>query len=325
MSRTLTEAHLAALAIADRFECLPPNVNRMALADAIEVLQCALNLTSTEVIYFRLACRNTAEVFWRDGHEPVFGWSRLRVARTMKLDERTISRIETSLVTKGLVIHRDGPTMRRHGGTRWYAGKGVSLAPAAARFDELRARARAAIDEDRRWEEARVSIYSGKSFLDGALKRDDISAEVVETVTALIRDIPVRMQARMSLDELEPLAARVNSLVAHLTELFEVPSMSSPCDILVRPETEPDSLHQRAAGDAGEIALVVETAADAGIPVALARKVISHCGIEGTRRALRGLEARLRRTNSPVRSTVAYFQWLVANDAQSASRTRNSC
>ncbi|PZQ48793.1 MAG: hypothetical protein DI556_13340 [Rhodovulum sulfidophilum] len=325
MSRTLTEAHLVALAIADRFESLPPKVNRMELADAIEILQCALNLTSTEVIYFRLACRNTPEAFWRDGHEPVFGWSRLRVARTMKLDERTISRIETSLVTKGLVVHRDGPTMRRHGGTRWYAGKGVSLAPAAARFDELRARARAAIDEDRRWEEARVSIYSGKSFLDGVLKRDDILPEVAETVMALMRDIPVRMQARMSLDELEPLAARVNNLVARLTELFGVPSMSSACDIHVRPETEPDSPNQRAAGDAGEIALVVETAADAGIPVAVARKVVGDRGLERTRRALSGLEARLRQTNAPVRSPVAYFQWLIANDSHSASRTRQSC
>jgi hypothetical protein len=117
MARKVTEARRSALAAAAAFDGLPVKMSRMRLIDRIEIARTALNVSENEYLYLRLAFRNTPEDHWRGGREPIFGWSRVDVARALGKSERSITRIENALVEKGLIVHRDGPMLRRFGGT----------------------------------------------------------------------------------------------------------------------------------------------------------------------------------------------------------------
>lgn len=314
MTRKLTDARIAALKLADEFESLPSGARPMQLADALEYARVDLNLGAMEYLYMRMAIRNTSVKFWFDGREPIFGWSRITIAVKLGICERSVSRLEEALVRKGLIVHRDGPMLRRHGGSHQRDGRGVSLAPIGARYDEIMDRARRVLREQREWGEARTEIYAAKEHLKAAAERDDVPDDVQEEIQEVLDEIPPRVSASTLFEELDRIRKRAAKLVVDILPHVSETETAHMRATSVTHKTNPDSLIQRARIDDFHTARLIAKADEMGLPPSVALKAANDRGVERVNFALRGLRKRLNRSESPVRSPGAYFQWLVSND-----------
>lgn len=314
MARKLTDARIAALQVADAFEEIPDAAHRMELADAIEAARAELNVTPVECLYLRMACRSVPDIFWRNGREPIFGWSRCAMARAMTLSERSISRIEQSLVRKGLIVHRDGAMLRRRGGCDSYDGTGVSLAPLAARWQEIVELARRVRREHREWGEARNEIYTGKGHIKAAAERPDIPAEIQAEINHVLDGIPERMCAGTTIDQMRRLRARVAKLVLALAHLLGVTETAHEADVGGDTKTNPDSLSKRPTVAPADVSEIVRQADQIGVAPSVALQAVTRRGVDRATYALGRLKRRLSEPESEIRSPTAYFSWLVSND-----------
>ena len=323
MARKVTEARRSALAAAAAFDGLPVKMSRMRLIDRIEIARAALNVSENEYLYLRLAFRNTPEDHWRGGREPIFGWSRVDVARALGKSERSITRIENALVEKGLIVHRDGPMLRRFGGSAYQDGRGVSLAPCAGRHAEIDALAQKTLDEHRLWSMARSEIFAARRVLEGLLASGhDLPAALRDVVRGFVSEVPERMTAGHGLDDLNRLRARGEHLLSTIEAFLGEPEMACRDTGNVTRNTNPESRIQSPRRPV-HVPDLLAAGEGLGVPGVLLRRTITVQGGARTGLALDGLRRRLGRSEAPVvRDPPAYFLWLLKKDGDIFQNSR---
>lgn len=235
--RTLTNARVNSLALADNYMPLPNHIKRMDLLDALEISKTHFELTDAELLYLRLAFRNTPETSWHcKKKEPIFGWGKIDSARALGKTERTVSRIENGLVEKGFIAHRDGPQFRRYAiqcEDKRYAA-GVSLAPIGTRHAEILAISEQIKQDQKSWYRARKDLYALKNQIISAL--DKITGEILEKANSLLDRIPDRLDSTFDLTHLIKLVQSAKTLLKPILQ-----HMSSQQDKNDRPKHKPDN------------------------------------------------------------------------------------
>lgn len=240
--RISSAARRTALACADRFDCLPPGITRFHLIDALEIARAHFALSDAELLYLRLAIRSTADRLWARGQEPIFGWARIDIARVLCKSDRSIHRIEASLVAKGLIVHRDGPACRRHSPSAQSRGAGVSLAPCAARAAEILAAQKASLAEGRAWYRARKRLFVLRRALAGIARDRDLPETLRHALATRLADVPERLDAAMSQAMIACWIDSLSALLSKVRAFHAATEMTAGEDKNVLPSYSPDSL-----------------------------------------------------------------------------------
>ena len=344
MTRQLTRARLDALQQADAFlASTSPDVARMELIDALEIARCRFALSDAELLYLRLAIRNVPQSHWGQGREPIFAWARIDVARVLGKCERTVHRIEAALVRKGLVVHRDGPRLQRWRRPDGTAGAGVSLAPCAARANEILCARDEVIAEQRSWREARRTLYALKRELAGLLDLASAPADIGDVVREFIEAIPRRVAADAALADLRDLISRAREISRQLLAAIGMTERSYPGNTPVPPSNRPDSmdpdLPQLPLQSRPRLSSARYARADAEAVVAMGQEVgiepemviaaVRAAGIDACKSALTAMVARATgtRQREPLRSPAAYLRTLTGIKSQDRKKwnARLSC
>jgi hypothetical protein len=163
-SRPVCDASLAAEAVADRFEGLPTGTTRWGLVALLRQASAQIGLSARELTYLEDLVADTYDVDWTAGSEPVVTTPVYELAERLGVSERQVRNIERALVEKRLLCWRDSGNHTRKG-RRDAAGRivfayGVSLAPLAARAEEIRLTAQRAQQEASERRRARHRIQA---------------------------------------------------------------------------------------------------------------------------------------------------------------------
>ena len=326
MTRQMTRARLDALQQADTFVASTSlQVSRMELLDALEIARARFSLSDAELLYLRLAFRNVPQAHWEQGREPIFAWARVDVARVLGKCERTIHRLEASLVRKGMVVHRDGPRFQRWRRPDGTGGAGVSLAPCAVRASEILLARDEVIADQRAWREARRTIYALKREITGLLELANAPGQVLDVVREFIDAIPRRVAADAVVAELNDLIRHARTIAAQLVTAIGATERSCLKDRPVAPSHRPDSItsdsgtelrNNRGPGEGwraqAEAEAVVTMGQEIGIDPETVIAVVRSAGMEACRDALHAMAARAtaRHRREPLRNPAAYLRTL---------------
>jgi len=240
--RRTTPERLDALQLADSFVSLPPNLTRMQLLDAIEIARRELDgLTDAEYAYLRLAFRCVPESDWHRGSTPVFTWARNEIAYALFRSEASITRLEQSLVRKGLIVHRDAPRHQRFRSKDNGISYGVSLAPVAARASEILQLKEKVLLEHRQWRTARRRLYELRNEALALLSSIETGRSYLEDIIASARNLPNRIPATMDLMDVEKLVEFAEQLVTKIKNVSFSSKTAHQCSKCETPNKQPES------------------------------------------------------------------------------------
>ena len=206
--RPLSARSLATTAQADSFMGLPRGVTRWRLAAALRAAARLLDLSAPMLRLLEHYIDCTFDVDWTAGSEPVIIRPLTEVAICLDRSERQIRNLERALAERGLLAWRDSGNHHRRGQRDRRTGRllhayGPSLAPLAARADEIIALAAQARHELSDLRRARMAIGALRRRLRCALPMVPETGDTAGHRCRAARMLSCRLPARLSLAELE--------------------------------------------------------------------------------------------------------------------------
>lgn len=228
--RKITAERLMAQDMAQSFAGLRTDIHHMQLLDALEIAAERYGLADHELRYLRFMFRQTRVSDWHAGREPIVGWPRIEIARALGKTERSIHRIESGLVAKGLIVHRDGPRFARfavRAGNDMLSASGVSLAPIGSQSDRILQAAAETIEEAREWRRLRKSAtHLRRELVAAATGQHQEAARA--TILSMVSELPERHEASTPLHVLKELVRRAAETLQHALVLVTTTIRTGP-------------------------------------------------------------------------------------------------
>lgn len=205
-SRPVRPTVLANIARANSFNGLPAGMTRWRLAALVRGAARLLDLSPGMLRLLQHYIDQTFDIDWTPGNEPIVCRPLVETATQLGRSERQIRNLEQALANRGLLAWRDSSNHRRWGRRDRHTGRlteayGATLAPLAARAEDIEVLAARARAEDKMHHRLRREIAACRRRLRAALawctdRHDPMLTEAQELVSR-------RLPAKLRLADLE--------------------------------------------------------------------------------------------------------------------------